>query len=138
MATNNNDPEYNEYDDDDYNYYPEYNEYGYPANSKKFDIDWSAWEKWLKKAIEEIVQEDSNTWLVKPSKKFPVSDASNGTSKEQFFMYLGSNHYDEAIWKKKHFVVDKLNLEYTNHIQSQASYFLQMPSYYKGLLDILN
>lgn len=138
MATNNNDPEYNEYDDDEHNYYPEYNDYGYPANSKKYNIDWSAWEKWLKKAIEEIVQEDENTWLVNPSKKFPVSDASKGASKEQFFMYLGSNHYDEAIWKKKHFVVDKLNLEYTNHIQSHASYFLQMPSYYKGLFDILN
>lgn len=138
MATNNNDPEYNEYDDDEHNYYPEYNDYGYPENSKKYNIDWSAWEKWLKKAIEEIVQEDENTWLVNPSKKFPVSDASKGASKEQFFMHLGSNHYDEAIWKKKHFVVDKLNLEYTNHIQSHAAYFLQMPSYYKGLFDILN
>jgi len=138
MATNNNDPEYDEYDDDEHNYYPEYNDYGYPENSKKYNIDWSAWEKWLKKAIEEIVQEDENTWLVNPSKKFPVSDASKGASKEQFFMHLGSNHYDEAIWKKKHFVVDKLNLEYTNHIQSHAAYFLQMPSYYKGLFDILN
>ena len=53
-------PEYNEYDDDEYKFYPnEYNEHGYP---KAFKFDWASWEKWLSQAIKEIYEENSNTW----------------------------------------------------------------------------
>ena len=139
MSINNNDPEYDEYDDDDYNYYPEYDAYGYPANPKKFDVDWSAGEKWLKKAMEEIIQEDINTWLVKPSKKFPVSDGlPKGAWGDKYFAYLGSNHYEEAVWKRKYFVIDEIDQQWKKHIQEHAVHFVKNPSYYKGLHDILN
>ena len=63
-------PEYNEYDDDEYKFYPnEYNEHehGYP---KAFKFDWASWEKWLSQAIKEIYEEkfkylDSNQQIEK-------------------------------------------------------------------------
>jgi hypothetical protein len=125
----NQDPEHEDYDDDEYKYYPnEYNEFGYP---KQFNIDWAAWEKWLKDALDEIVQEGDNTWLVNPS-------AKSKKSKEQLFAYLGTNSYNEAVWKNKYFVVDQINKQYNNHIVSHAAHFLKQPAYYKGLFDILN
>lgn len=137
------DPEHEDYDDDEYNHYPQYNEYGYPSYSKKFDIDWAAWEQWLSKALKDIVEEDNNVWVfghhIKPSKKFPVSDVlPKGTLSDKYFVYLGSNHYDEAIWKAKYFVINELDIEYKNHIRSNAAYFLKEPSYYKGLFENLN
>ena len=48
------DPEHSDYDDDEYNYYPQYNDYGYP---KEFAINWAAWEEWLSDAIKDIVNE---------------------------------------------------------------------------------
>jgi hypothetical protein len=127
-----NDPEQNEYDDDEYNYYPNEN-YGW---NYKFDM--KAWEKWLKEAIEDIVKEGDNTWVVQP-KKFPVSDSlSKDTAKSEYFLYLGSNHYKEAIWKKEYFVSDEINNLWKNHISSNAAYFLKQPNYYKGLHTILN
>ena len=48
---NSKDPEYNDYDDDDYKNYPEeYNEHGYPNS---FKIDWGAWEEWLSETIKD-------------------------------------------------------------------------------------
>ncbi len=127
------DPEQEDYDDDEYNYYPK-NEYEY-----NFDI--SAWEKWLKQAIESIVQENENTWIVQPneSKKFPVSgSASKDVDKNKLFAYLGSNHYQEGVWKAKYFIKDEINDLWNKHIQANAVHFLKQPRYYKGLFDILN
>ena len=133
------DPEHEDYDDDEYNYYPEYNDYGYPSYSKKFNIDWSAWEKWLADAIKEIVNEEDNVWLFgnykNPSKK---NNTNNKKLSDKYFMYLGSNHYDEAIWKTKYFISDKINSQYKNHLSSHAGYFLKQPHYYKGMFDNLN
>ena len=113
------DPEHDDYDDDEYNYYPN-ESYG---SDYKFDMN--AWEKWLKKAIEDIIQEGDNTWIVQP-KKFPVSDSTpQDTSKQAYFMYLGSNHYEEAIWKKTYFVSDEINTLWKNHISSNAAHFLK-------------
>ena len=135
------DPEHEDYDDDDYNYYPSYNEYGYP---KQFDIDWAAWEKWLSKAIKDIVEEDKNVWIVghnldKTNKKFNVGDSTHkNISKQKYFMYLGSNSYDESVWKKKYFVSNKLDQQYRHHLEANAVHFLKQPNYYKGLYDNLN
>lgn len=125
-------PEYNDYDDDDYNYYPEYNDYGYP---KDFQIDWAAWEQWLSKAIKEIVEEDNNVWVFggnkkKTTKKFTASD--------KYFMYLGSNHYDETIWKAKYFASSEIEREYKNYLASNAAYILKQPNYYKSMFENLN
>ena len=136
-----NDPEYDDYDDDEYQQYP-YNEYGYP---QQFKFDWSAWELWLKQALDDIAEE-GNTWTVggfdnskKEEEKFPVSGAlPKGALKDKYFMYLGSNHYDEAVWKAKYFIVDDINQEYKKHIVQHAQHFLKQPSYYRGMFDILN
>lgn len=135
-------PEHEDYDDDQYNYYPQYNDYGYP---KYFDIDWAAWESWLKDAIKDIVETDDNTWVIKPlpkykeTKKFPVSSSlSKDASKSVYFAYLGSNYHNEQVWKAKYLVKQTIQVAYNNHIASHASYFLKQPNYYKGMFDILN
>ena len=137
----NQDPEHEDYDDDEYNYYPEYNEYGYPINSKKFNVDWAAWEQWLSKAIKEIVEEDKNVWVfghklfddIKKTKK-----SHNQKLNDKYFMYLGSNHYDEAVWKSKYFINNHLDLMYKNHISTYPAHFLRQPSYYRGMFENLN
>ena len=86
-------PEHEDYDDDEYKFYPENGEY-----SKSFNIDWAAWQEWLEEAIKDITQENDNTWVINKKQKFPVSDSTPvGTSKDYYFMYLGSNHYQESI-----------------------------------------
>ena len=135
------DPEHEDYDDDEYNYYPEYNEYGYP-DSKKFDIDFAAWEKWLAKAIKDIVEEDENVWVF--GHKLSDNKKSNGDKikgkklDDKYFMYLGSNYYDESVWKTKYFICNKLEIGYKNHLSSYAAHFLRQPSYYRGMFDNLN
>jgi len=137
-------PEHNEYDDDEYKYYPdsaqfhEYNEHGFP---KPFKFDWDSWEIWLSQAIKDIVHEKDNVWLLgnyKSSKEQPVSNNISKIPKNKYFEYLGNNNYDEAIWKRKYFVVDKMQQEYKNHISSHAAHFVKQPIYYKGLFDNLN
>lgn len=136
------DPEQNEYDDDQYKYYPdggqfsEYNEYGYP---KQFKFDWASWQLWLEQAIQDIVQENENTWNTGSKKKFPVNGStSKDVGNNSLFAFLGSNCYNEQVWKAKYFVKDELNQEYVKHLQSHAAHFLKQPLYYKGLFDNLN
>lgn len=136
------DPEHEDYDDDEYNYYPEYNEYGYP-NSKKFDVDWAAWEQWLSKAIKDIVKEDDNIWVIgsnstNNSKKSNDEYSIQNLSKNKYFMYLGKNNYEETIWKKKYFVKKQIEIFYKKHISSHSVHFLKQPHYYKSMFDILN
>ena len=51
------DPEYNEYDYDDYNFYPE------KKPQQPFKFDWTVWEQWLEDALNDIIQEQNpNTW----------------------------------------------------------------------------
>ena len=132
------DPEHSDYDDDEYNYYPQYNEYGYPEQSKKFNIDWAAWEQWLSKAIKEIVEEDNNVWLVGHTQHKNKKYFHAQQSKDKYFMYLGKNNYEEAVWKSKYFINDRIDQCYKNHIANNAVNFLTQPNYYKGMFDILN
>lgn len=137
------DPEHEDYDDDEYNYYPEYNEYGYPStNSKKFNIDWAAWENWLSKTIKDIIEEDNNVWSFKVVPGLPSKNVNDWLPKSQlddkYFMYLGSNHYDEAIWKAKYFINNKLNIMYKNHIAHYPGYFVRQPRYYRGMFENMN
>lgn len=128
------DPEQEDYDDDEYKNYPQdYNEYGYPKN---FKFDWASWEEWLKDAIEDIIQEDDNSWIIKPLSN--KENSLNSKWKSQYFMFLGNNQYDEAVWKKKYFISDEIDREWKNHISSNAAHFLKQPVYYRGLQDILN
>lgn len=53
-------------------------------------------------------------------------------------IFIGKNSYGEPVYKSKHFVVDKINQQYLNHIRSHSGYFLTQPTYYKNLHEILN
>lgn len=130
-------PEDQEYDDDEYKNYPDggqfnnYNEYGYP---KQFKFDWASWELWLQDALKDI-QEDNNIWFFGGQKP---KENNNSYNKDKYFTYLGSNIYDEAIWKTKFFIKESLDIEYKNHIAAHPAHFLKQPHYYKGMFDILN
>lgn len=53
-------------------------------------------------------------------------------------IFIGKNTYGEGVFKPKHFVVDKLNNEYLNHIRQHAAHTLRQPEYYENLYEILN
>lgn len=125
-----NDPENEEYDDDEYKYYPDggmWKDAENQPNKKKFQIDWSAWEEWLEQALSDIVSEEDNVWIVQ-----------NNKNPKDLFMYLGINIFDENIWKSKFNIKDSVDETYKKHIQSHASYFLKQPLYYRGLFDNMN
>lgn len=138
------DPEHEDYDDDEYNYYPEYIDHGNSDHfSNKFNIDWVAWEKWLSEAISSIV-EDTNLWDVnnhknKYSKKLSTNKMTQGgKNKDNYSVYIGNNNYDETVWKYQYFVSNKMEREYKNYLASNASYILQQPNYYRSMFENLN
>jgi len=134
------DPEHEDYDDDEYNYYPEHSGDEYSEYTKKFNIDWAAWEQWLSKAIKEIVEEDNNVWVFghQLTSENKINSVKKSTLSDKFFVYLGSNYDDDSIWKTKYFINNKLDQTYKNHISSNAAHFVRQPVYYKGMFDNLN
>jgi hypothetical protein len=129
------------YDDDDYDDSQD-NLESQHKNYFKFDPDaWDAWGKMLYDTLNDIVEYPSNVWYIGPSfpkGSSPVSSWSPNAGKGKSFQYLGSNYQGSSIWKKKYFICDKLEIIYRNHIQSHAVHFVNQPSYYKGMFDILN
>lgn len=127
------DPEYN---DDPYKFY--------------FQID----TEWLKKYMDDLFKgvnfkklggiEDLfnyNSPVLPEGFKpisLPVSSWLSSIAEDNSSLYLGNNYWNEGVWKKKHFIQNKLASEYVNHLQSHARHFLQQPKYYKGLYEILN
>lgn len=127
------DPEYN---DDPYKFY--------------FQID----TEWLKKYMDNLFKGINfnkldgieNLFNYSPSVlpegfkpiSLPVSSWLSSIEGDNSSLYLGNNYWNEGVWKKKHFIQDKLMSEYVNHLQNHAGYFLQQPKYYKGLYEILN
>jgi len=130
----NQDPEHEDYDDDDYKYYPEYNEHGYP---QEFKIDWDSWEKWLKAAMQEIISDQNGEWIV-ASGYLPKNQQNKENEISQKFLYFGQNQYDESIWKYKYFICNYFDQQYKNHFMSHASHILRQPAYYRGMFDMLN
>jgi hypothetical protein len=128
-----------DYDDDEHDYDDNKNPY---KHYFKFDpAAWDAWGKWLQDALNDIVDSSPQVWyssLTNPYAAFPVSSYFSNTGKDNSFQYLGNNYQGSPIWKKKYFVLDPINIEYKKHIKANAIYFLNQPSYYKGLFDILN
>ena len=122
------DPEHEDYDDDEYNYYPEeYNEHGYP---QQFKFDWNSWELWLKDALKDIMDNSTDNTLY-------VSFTNNQSADAQV-EFFGNNYNDDALWKRKYFIKKDVEIAYKNHIQSNAKHILKEPSYYKGMFEILN
>jgi hypothetical protein len=139
------DEPYDENDDyeDEAKYYPDG---GMHKQYFKFDpAAWDAWGKWLYEAMQDIVESNPSVWYTPtyiegwPTKKFPVTGSSHkDTAKNQTFLYLGNNQYDEAIWKQKYFISNTIHSMYVDHLADHAVYFVKQPHYYKGMFDILN
>jgi hypothetical protein len=102
--------------------------------------------EWITKYIDEIVKKLSESGFEYkitniegfPYKSLPVNSYFSNTAEDSSSLYLGNNYWNEGVWKKKHFIQNKLQNEYVNHLQSNAGYFLRQPQYYKGLYEILN
>ena len=134
------------YDEDDHNNDYPYNPYQWYY---KFDIGPNTpISSWLSEMIDKWIGPNAfdqlnETWNIVnipgfPAKKFPVSSWNPDTGKDNTYQYLGSNYHGVPIWKKKYFVVDKLNNEYKLHLQNHVKHFVSQPTYYNGLFDILN
>jgi len=132
--------EEDDYDDDDYH------DYDHPSLNPnqyyfKFDVTPdSPISSWIMDIIKDMGGSDKLIPFVHgfPVKKFPVNSWNPNTGGTKKPQYLGSNYYGEPVWKTKYFLYDPVDIIYRNHTQSNAVYFLQQPSYYKGLFDILN
>jgi hypothetical protein len=135
------DYEEDDYEEDDYDYdHPSLN----PHNAwyYKFDIGPDTpLSKWLNDIVKDFMGSGENFKITNisgfPNNMFPVNSWNPNTANNKF-QYLGSNYKKEPIWKSKYWVIDPINHMYINHIQSHAAYFLQQPSFYKGLFDVLN
>jgi hypothetical protein len=121
------------YDDDYYDkdYNDQYDPYKFYF---QFDMSNTPLSDWITKMINDIVNKeiDFDKTIV-----FPVNSWNPNTANNKF-QYLGSNYYKEPIWKSKYWIKNIINTMYTQHIQANAQYFIQQPSYYEGLFDILN
>ena len=125
------DDEENDYEDDHYDHDDNQDPYKYYF---KFNMDQiTPLSDWISKLITDIFSKD-----IDKTTKFPVNSWNSNTAGKNTPQYLGSNYYKEPIWKSKYFVINSLNQSYKLHLQSNASYFLQQPKYYKGLFEILN
>lgn len=130
------DPEHEDYDDDEYKYYPEDNQ------SIPYSFDWNTWELWLSDVLKDIIQQENNdtTWTFTfpyyTSKKTTNNKSTN--NEQDKFVYFGKNQYDETIWKKKFFKMNHFNQHYQNHFMAHAAHIVRQPQYYRSLFDILN
>lgn len=132
-----------DYEDEDYD--DEY-DYDHPSLNPpykwffKFDVGPDTpLSKWINDMVNNFMESGEMINIPGfPPKMFPVNSWTPDTGKGNSFQYLGSNYQGSPIWKKQYFVVDKMNNEYTLHLQSHAQHFIKQPTYYKGLFDILN
>jgi hypothetical protein len=130
------------YEDDPYKFY--------------FQID----TEWIKKYMDSLLNKIEYKWISKdiiedvlnnippynapllPNGFSPISLPVNSwlssTVGDKTSLYLGNNYWNEGVWKKQHFITNKLQSEYVKHLQSNANHFLHQPKYYKGLYEILN
>ena len=100
--------------------------------------------KWISKdIIEDVINSlpSYNTPLLRKGfspTMLPVNSWFSSMAGDKTSLYLGNNYCNEGVWKQKHFIHNKLQSEYVNHLQSHARHFLNQPRYYKGLYEILN
>ena len=121
------------YDDDDIPYDP----YKFFF---QFDTEWIA--KYIDQIVKKLSESDYDYKITNiegfPYKSLPVNSWLSNTAAGSSSLYLGNNYWNEGIWKKKHFVTDKLQNEYILHLQSHSAYVVKQPRYYKNLFEILN
>lgn len=129
-----------DHEDDDYNYdHPSLNPYQWYY---KFDVGSDTpLSKWINDIVNNFIGSSEDFKMIHipgfPAKKFPVNSWNPNTGGGSL-QYLGSNYQGSPIWKTKYLVIDKMNNEYKLHLQHHAKHFIQQPSYYNGMFDILN
>ena len=69
-----------------------------------------------------------------PVQKFPASAWTSEINTHSFI----AGAYDAKVWNKTYWTVDKMHKDYKNHIISNSAYYVSLPHYYFGLLNILN
>jgi hypothetical protein len=107
-----------------------------------FQID----TEWVGKYIDQIVKKLSESgydYKINkiegfPYKSLPVNSWFSSIEGDKTSLYLGNNYWNEGIWKKKHFIHNKLQSEYVLHLQSHVRHVVSQPKYYNGLYEILN
>jgi hypothetical protein len=136
-----------DYEDDNYDDYEDSqdNSGGQYKHYFKFDPNaWDAWGKFLYDSLKGIVESSPNVWYTPinipgfPHKSIPVDSYFSNTGKNKNFQYLGSNYFKEPIYKTQYFIENRINNDYKNHLRSNAVHFVNQPSYYRGMFDILN
>ena len=103
----------------------------------KFDPEaWDSWGKMLYDALSDVTNNFSHTWYVYgfPVNSFPPKSGVDKKSLQN----LGVNYYKEKILKHKYSINKSIDMEHRKHLEQNAVHFLQQPSYYKGMFDILN
>lgn len=103
-----------------------------------FQIDTEWLKKYMDNLFKNIDQFGGGLEDLFKTSSLPVNSWLSSIEEGSSSLYLGNNYWNEGIWKKKHFIKDKLATEYVKHLQSYAGYFLSQPKYYKGLYEILN
>lgn len=132
--------EYYDYDDNDDNYNDDYdydNNYDPYKFYFKFDVGNSSLSDWLEKTIKDIMNNPVVSGF--PVVSLPVNSYfSNTVNGLGSVLYLGNNYQNDQIWKTKYFIKNELEIEYKNHIKSHPAHFVNQPSYYNSMFDILN
>lgn len=118
----------------------------------KFDVSSNPFSDWVKKMMNELMKKSPSSKKINWEDIGKIKDISDGAgvwlsvnnwlqntdSGLNSLLYLGVNYQGQPIWKNKHFVIEKTQTDYINHLSSNAVHFVKQPSYYKGLFDILN
>ena len=95
------------------------------------NMEWIIWDQWLSELFKNMKQKEDYDWY--------YSDILNTLDpKEQYFLFLGKNIDNESLWKNKYVISEHINSIYKRHISANSKHFLEQPTYYKGLFDILN
>jgi hypothetical protein len=132
----------------------------YPENNDPYKFYFQIDTEWVKKYMDSLLNKIEYKWISKEAIEdalknlsnyntpllpdgfspiaLPVNSSFSSTADDKKSLYLGNNYWNEGVWKKQHFIQDKLQNEYVKHLQSNAGYFLSQPKYYKGLYEILN
>jgi hypothetical protein len=131
-----------------------------PENNDPYKFYFQIDTEWVKKYMDSLINKIEYKWISKdiiedafknlptyntpllpdgfsPS-SLPVNSWFSSIVGDKTSLYLGNNYWNEGIWKKKHFIQNKLQQEYISHLQNHAGYFLSQPRYYEGLYEILN
>lgn len=132
----------------------------YPEDKDPYKFYFQIDTEWVKKYMDSLLNKIEYKWISKDiiedvlnnlasyntpllpegfsPTMLPVNSWFSSIAGDKTSLYLGNNYWNEGVWKKKHFIQNRLQQEYILHLQSHIGHFLRQPIYYKGLFEILN